>query len=154
AHELTHVAQGQRGELARAAAKGVDSGGPLDPAEAEADLRARLAVLELHPPERVVPALAQPTAQPASEADRAAMLAAQQQRIVVADEVAPPLTVATAAPVVTPLAPVANPAPTFATAAAGAAPSSGNAYVAAFEALPSRQALELWAAAGGRATTQ
>src|SRR5262249_18877583 len=35
AHELTHVAQGQRGELHRAAAKGITGGTNLDPSEAE-----------------------------------------------------------------------------------------------------------------------
>jgi hypothetical protein len=35
AHELTHVAQGQRGELTRAAAKGITGGTHLDPSEAE-----------------------------------------------------------------------------------------------------------------------
>src|SRR4029079_2086700 len=74
-------------------------------------------------------------------------------RIALADQAATPLTIAAAAPVVTPLAPVANPAPTFA-APPAAAPSSGNAYVGAFDALPSRQALELWAAAGAKAPTQ
>src|SRR5262249_47345494 len=44
-HELTHVAQGQRGDLMRAAAKGIDSGATLDPSEAEADLRAKLAAI-------------------------------------------------------------------------------------------------------------
>lgn len=150
AHELTHVAQGQRGELMRAAAKGIDSGGPLDPAEAEADLRARLAVLQLHPPETVLPTLAQPAAQPTSEADRAAMLAAQQQRITLADQTSAPLVVPAAAPVVTPQAPIAHPAPSI--VSPPASPSTDNAYVAAFEALPSRQALELWPSAGTRAT--
>jgi hypothetical protein len=35
-HARAHVAQGQRGELTRAAAKGLDSGGQLGPSEAEA----------------------------------------------------------------------------------------------------------------------
>jgi hypothetical protein len=64
AHELTHVAQGQRGELTRTAAKGITGGTNLDPSEAEADLRARLAVIDLHAPAGQPPPLASPSGQP------------------------------------------------------------------------------------------
>ena len=152
AHELTHVAQGQRGALTRAAAKGLDSGGQLDPSEAEADLAAKLAVIQLHPPEGAAPALAAPSGQPTSEGERAARLAAQQQRLGVADQPEAPLAVPPAPPAIAPQAPVLHPPPKL-TAPAAPAPT-GNAYVDTFSAPPSKQAMELWATAGGKATTQ
>ena len=152
AHELTHVAQGQRGELARAAAKGIDSGAPLDAAEAEADLRARLAVVQLHPTDAALPALAAPSGAPASDADRTARIAAQQQRITLADQATPVLPDPQAPSAVTAQAPVANPAPTMTAPTASA--STGNAYLDVFQAPPSKQAMSLWAAAGTQATTQ
>ena len=138
AHELTHVAQAQRGELARAAAKGLESGGTLDPAEAEADLRAKLAVIQLHPSAAAVPALAAPSGQPTSEGERAAKIAAQQQRITVAGQPALPLAAPPAPPASSPQAPVVHPAPPMAAAPAPA--RTGNAYVDTFQAPPSKQA--------------
>jgi len=152
AHELTHVAQSQRGELARAAAKGIDSGGTLDPAEAEADLRAKLAVVQLHAPESAAPALAAPSGQPTSDGDRQAKLAAQQQRLSLASQAAPPLATPPAPPASRPQAPVPHPPPKL-TAPPAPAPT-GNAYVDTFQAPPSKQAMELWAKAGTQATTQ
>ncbi|HSK05714.1 MAG TPA: DUF4157 domain-containing protein, partial [Kofleriaceae bacterium] len=152
AHELTHVAQAQRGELTRAAAKGLESGGTLDPAEAEADLRARLAVIQLHAPAGAAPELAAPSGQPTSEGERAAKLAAQQQRLALADAAAPGAPAVPAAPTSSPQAPVPNPAPEM--TAAPAAAKSGNAYVDTFAAPPSKQATELWDQAGTEATAQ
>ncbi|HEX7841595.1 MAG TPA: DUF4157 domain-containing protein, partial [Kofleriaceae bacterium] len=152
AHELTHVAQGQRGELVRAAAKGIASGGTLDPAEAEADLRAKLAVIQLHPPQGATPPLAAPSGQPTLDGDRQAKLAAQRQRIMLATQAAPPLTVAPAPPATSPQAPVAHPPPKMIAPPAPA--STGNAYVDALGAPPSKQAMELWAKAGTQATTK
>jgi uncharacterized protein DUF4157 len=152
AHELTHVAQGQRGELHRAAAKGITGGTQLDPSEAEADLRARLAVIDLHAPPGAAPPLAAPSGQPTSDGDRQARLAAQQQRLgvagqpdaAVADAPPPPASAAQAPVPHQPPAmqPAPRPAPT------------GNAYVDAFNAPPSKQAMELWGKAGTQATTQ
>jgi uncharacterized protein DUF4157 len=152
AHELTHVAQGQRGELSRAAAKGIDSGSTLDPSEAEADLRARLAVIQLHAPEGAAPALAAPTGQPTSAGDRAAKLASQQRRITLATTAAAPLTVAPAPAAASPQAPVPHTPPVM--TAPPAAAATGNAYVETFSAPPSKQALELWDKAGAQATTK
>lgn len=42
----------------------------LDPSEAEADLRARLAVIDLHAPEGAAPPLVSPTGQPTSDSER------------------------------------------------------------------------------------
>jgi len=151
-HELTHVAQAQRGELSRAAAKGLDSGDTLDPAEAEADLRARLAVLQLHAPEGAAPELAAPSGQPASDGDRAAMLMAQQQRLDLANRDTPPDAAVPAPPAWAPQAPAAHPPPELTAAPAPASPP--NAYVETFEAPPSQQATELWGQAGTQATTQ
>lgn len=152
AHELTHVAQGQRGELARAAAKGIDSGCPLDPAEVEADLRARFAAIQLQIPEQVVPVLAEPSGQPASDADRVARLEAQQQRIHDAEEVSAALAAPPAPATATPLAPEQHPVPEI--AAPPDSTSTGNAYIDTFDAAPSLQATELWAGADELATTQ
>jgi hypothetical protein len=162
-HELTHVAQGQRGELARAAAKGIDTGGPLDAAEAEADLRARFAALQLHAPTREVPARVQPTGgQPASPEERTARIAAQQERVTLANQVSEPLSIQPAL-VITPQAPEVDPASatpttpatTATTTTATTAPTAtGNAYVDVFQAQPSMQAMELWEEAGTEATTQ
>jgi hypothetical protein len=120
AHELTHVAQARRGALTRAAAKGLDAGGTLDPAEAEADLRAKLAVIQLHPPAGAAPPLAVPSGQPTSDGDRAAKLAAQQQRLNRANQAAAPLAVAPAPPASRPQAPVVHPPPPMAAAPAPA----------------------------------
>jgi hypothetical protein len=152
AHELTHVAQAQRGELARAAAKGLESGGTLDPSEAEADLRAKLAVIQLHPSDALPPPLAAPSGQPTSEGDRAAKIAAQQQRITLAGQPALPLAAAPAPAASSPQAPVVHPPPPMTAAPAPA--RTGNAYVDTFQAPPSKQATELWAKAAGEATTQ
>ena len=154
AHELTHVGQGQRGELTRAAAKGLDSGGQLDPSEAEADLAAKLAVIQLHPPggPGAAPPLAQPSGQPTSDADRQARIAAQQQRLGLASQPEQELTVPPPPPAISPQAPVPHQPPLM-----GQAPQpapTGNAYVDTFSAPPSKQAMELWGAAGGKATTQ
>jgi hypothetical protein len=156
AHELTHVAQAQRGDLFRAAAKGIDSGTTLDPAEAEAELRAKLAVLQLHAPAGAAPELAAPSGQPTSDSERAARLAAQQQRLELADQDAPADAAVPEPPATTPEAPVEHPAPemTDATAAAAAPSSKDSAYVTTFDAAPSKQATELWAKAGAEATTQ
>jgi Domain of unknown function (DUF4157) len=153
AHELTHVAQGQRGELGRAAAKGLDSGNTLDPAEAEAELRAKLAVIALHPPKATAPQLAAPSGQPTSPGDRQAKLSAQRQRLSAATQPTAQLTIPPAPPALRPQAPVPHPAPQLARPPAAPA-TTGNAYVDTFAAPPSRQALELWATAGGKATTQ
>jgi hypothetical protein len=69
AHELTHVDQALRGELHRAAAKGIESGGALDASEAEAELKAKVAVVQLHYPDGAPPALASPAGQPTSEGE-------------------------------------------------------------------------------------
>ena len=151
-HELTHVAQARRGELFRAAAKGLESGDTLDPAEAEAELRAKLAVIELHPPEATAPELAAPSGQPTSEGERAAKLAAQQQRLDLVAADVPADTTETEVPDSIPQAPVAHPAPEM--TGAPAAASSGNAYADTFDAPPSQQALELWDQAGTEATAQ
>jgi hypothetical protein len=63
-HELTHVAQGQRGEISHAAAKGLTSGTTLDPGEAEAELRGKLAALGLHGPASGAAAKLRPPASP------------------------------------------------------------------------------------------
>lgn len=152
AHELTHVAQGQRGELARAAAKGLESGGNLDPSEAEADLRAKLAVIQLHPSDAAPPPLAAPSGQPTSDGDRAARIAAQQQRITLAEAPALPLATPPAPAASSPQAPVVHPPPPMTAAPAPA--RTGNAYVDTFAAPPSKQATELWGKAGEQATTQ
>jgi len=151
AHELAHVAQAQRGELSRAAAKGIDAGGSLDPAEAEADLRAKHAVIQLHPLAGAPPPLAQPSGQPASKDDRAAKLAAQRQRLSLASHAAPPMPATPPPAESRPQAPVAHLPPKLARPPAPAA--TRNAYVEAFDAPPSKQATELWADAGTRATT-
>ncbi|MCA9701218.1 MAG: DUF4157 domain-containing protein, partial [Myxococcales bacterium] len=150
-HELTHVAQGQRGDLHRAAAKGLTSGDTLDPAEAEADLRAKLAVVELHAPAAAEPTLAQPSGQPTSDGDRAAKISAQKQRLRAAEKddipnepVKPPASVR-------PDAPQAHAAPPMEKPATPG--SSDNAYAQVFDAPPSKQAMELWAGAGAKATT-
>jgi hypothetical protein len=152
AHELTHVAQGQRGDLMRAAAKGLDSGGALDPSEAEADLRAKLAVIQLHAPETAAPPLAAPSGQPTTPGARQAKIAAQQQRMTLAGQGAAPLPVPPAPPAISPQAPVAHQPPKLAPPPQPA--STGNAYVDTFSAPPSKQAMELWGAAGTQATTQ
>jgi len=152
AHELTHVAQGRRGELARAAAKGLESGGTLDPSEAEADLRAKLAVIQLHPPTAAAPPLAAPSGQPTSDGDRAARIAAQRQRLDAANQPSLPEAAALPPPTSQPQAPVAHTPPPMAPAPAPA--STGNAYIDAFQAPPSKQATELWAKAGPQATTK
>lgn len=181
-HELTHVGQGQRGELTGAAAKGVNSGEALTPTEAQADLRARFAVIKLYGPTAAPPSVSQPTAQPVTEGERGVKLAEQQARLLIAsrDDIPntplpslPPLTPATttatsqgpsqamqaAASVITHAASAlrdatASPAAKApAKASAGSAPS-GNAYADTFDAPPSKQATELWATAGSRATTQ
>jgi hypothetical protein len=163
AHELTHVAQGQRGDLMRAAAKGVESGGPLDRAEVEADLRARFAVLQLHPTEVTVPALAQPAGQPTSPEDRAARIAAQQERIALANQAVAPLAPPVAPPAVIPNvsvedspapSPTPTPTPTPTPAPTPVSADADNAYVDTFEAPPSRQAMELWAQTGAQATLE
>jgi len=152
AHELAHVAQAQRGELSRAAAKGIDAGGSLDPSEAEADLRAKLAVIQLHPPAGAPPPPATPSAQPTSKDERAAKLTIQRQRLSLASQAAP-LMAATPPPAESkPQAPVLCPPPKMASPSAPA--SSRNAYVEVFEAPPSKQATEMWADAGTHATTQ
>ncbi|MEO7731402.1 MAG: DUF4157 domain-containing protein [Kofleriaceae bacterium] len=151
-HELTHVAQGQRGELTRAAAKGLTGGTNLDPSEAEADLRARLAVVELHAPQGAAPALAAPTGQPTSDGARAAKLAAQRQRLALATQPGQPLAASAAPPSASAQPPVAHAPPAMKSAPTPV--SSGNAYVDTFQAPPSKQALELWGTAGGKATTQ
>ena len=152
AHELTHVAQGQRGELLHAAAKGLDSGGNLDPSEAEADLRAKLAVIELHPATTPAPPLAAPSGQPTSDGDRRAKMAAQQQRLNLAGQAEAQLAVPPAPPAINPQTPVAHQPPPLPAPPQPA--STGNAYVDTFNAPPSKQAMELWGTAGGKATTQ
>jgi hypothetical protein len=154
AHELTHVAQARRGELAHAAAKGIDSGHTLDPAEAEAELRAKLAVIQLHAPAAAAPELAAPSGQPTSDSERAAKLAAQQQRLDLVGADVLPDAAETVVSDEIPQAPVAHPAPEMTAAPAPAAGSSGNAYVDTFDATPSQQATELWAQAGTEATTE
>ena len=109
-------------------------------------------MIQLHPPEGAAPALAAPSGQPTSEGERAARLAAQQQRLGVADQPEAPLAVPPAPPAIAPQAPVLHPPPKL-TAPAAPAPT-GNAYVDTFSAPPSKQAMELWATAGGKATTQ
>jgi hypothetical protein len=150
-HELTHVAQARRGELTRAAAKGIDGGGELDRSEAEADLRAKLAVFALHPPQAVVPPPAPPSGQPVSTGARANKLAGQQQRLALAGQSAPLAPVAAPAPS-KPQEPADNP-PLEMPAAPAPAPTA-NAYLDALAAPPSKQALELWGKAGTEATTQ
>jgi Domain of unknown function (DUF4157) len=152
AHELTHVAQGQRGELTRAAAKGLESGTTLDPSEAEADLRARFAVIQLHAPEGAAPALASPSGQPSSDGERAARIAAQQRRLALAGQPSAPIAVAGAPSAARPGAPVAHPLPAMKPPASGGA--TGNAYVDTLSAPPSKQALELWDKAGPAASKQ
>jgi hypothetical protein len=151
-HELTHVAQGLRGELTRAAAKGITGGTNLDPAEAEADLRGKLAVVELHAPDGAAPPLAAPSGQPTSDGDRQAKLAAQQQRLGVATQPEQPLGDAQAPPASSAQAPAPHPPPAMKPAPQPA--PTGNAYVDAFQAPPSKQAMELWGKAGAQATTQ
>jgi hypothetical protein len=152
AHELTHVAQGQRGELTRAAAKGLESGGTLDPAEAEAELRAKIAVIQLHPPAAAPPPLAAPSGQPSSDGERQAKLAAQHQRLALATQPEPAEAEHAAPPPSKPQAAVAHQPPVMKPAPQPA--STGNAYIDTFSAPPSRQALSLWSVAGGHATTQ
>jgi hypothetical protein len=151
-HELTHVAQGQRGELGRAAAKGIESGGTLDPAEAEAEMRAKLAVIELHPATSAPPALAAPTGQPTTDGARQAQIAAQQQRLQQADKPGLPEGADQPPAVSKPQAAVGHTAPAMGAAPAPA--STGNAYLDTFNAPPSKQALELWGTAGSHATTK
>jgi hypothetical protein len=153
AHELTHLAQARRGELARAAAKGIESGTNLDPSEAQADLQAKLAVIQLHAPDAAPPALAAPSGQPTTPGARAAKLAAQQQRLSTAGKPALPGGAAPVPPTSRPQAPVAHPPPPMA-AAPAPAHAGGNPYVDAFEAPPSKQATELWTHAGEQATTK
>src|SRR6185436_1516604 len=90
--------------------------------------------------------------QPTTAGDRAARLAAQQQRLSVAGANALPAGESAAPPASRPQAPVAHAAPQMEPAPKPAA--SGNAYVEALEAPPSRQATELWSQAGDKATTQ
>jgi hypothetical protein len=152
AHELTHVAQGQRGELTRAAAKGITGGTNLDPSEAEADLRAKLAVIDLHAPAGQPPPLASPSGQPTSDGDRQAKLAAQQQRLTLANQPDAPVGDTQAPSASAAQAPVPHPPPAMKPAPQLA--STGNAYVDTFNAPPSKQAMELWGKAGTQATTQ
>lgn len=152
AHELTHVAQGQAGHLGRAAAKGLDSGNTLDPAEAEADLRARLAVLELHAPTAAPPAVAHASGQPTTDGERAAKLAAQRQRFTAAEREVLPDAPVPNAPTARPQQPqVHQPPPLTPVAAAG---PGDNAYNTVFDAPPSKQALEKWAGAGAAASKE
>jgi hypothetical protein len=146
------VAQGQRGELARAAAKGIDSGGPLDPTEVEADPQARLAVICRFPSKwflcwpspRAVSRPPTPIASPGSR--RSSSGCAMPRRH-------PPALVAPPAPATaTPLAPEERPAPEIAVAPQST--PTGNAYIDTFDAPPSQQAMELWVGAGELATTQ
>jgi phage-related protein len=151
-HELTHVAQGQRGELDRAAAKGITGGTNLDPSEAEADLRARLAVIDLHAPAGAAPPLASPSGQPTSDGERQSKIAAQQQRLSLAGQGQQPLAMPQAPPASSAQGPVPHQPPAMKPAPAAA--STGNAYVDTFNAPPSKQATDLWGKAGTSATTQ
>ena len=150
-HELTHVAQGQRGELTRAAAK-LTSGTNLAPGEAEAELRAKLAVIELHAPPATAPAVAAPAGQPTSDGERQQRLAAQQQRITLAEDDAIPEADSKPPAPSNPLAAVDHPLPEMTRPAKGG--GKDNAYVATFDEAPSKQAMGAWDAAGAVATTQ
>jgi hypothetical protein len=159
-HELTHVAQAQRGELFRAAAKGLGSGSVLDPAEAEAELRAKLAVIELHAPAAPAPQPAAPAPQPAapkgqptSDGERQARITAQQQRLASAKQDPTPDTPAKRPAPLSAQAPVAHPGPELAPPPKVAA-AKGDAYEEALEAPPSKQATELWGNVGAKATTE
>jgi phage-related protein len=180
-HELTHVDQAQRGELNTAAAKSITSGEALTTTEAEADLRARFAVIELHGPTAPLPALAAPSAQPTTEGERATKLAAQQTRVALAQQDDIPNTPTPPPPALTAsgsaggaggmgglgnvmsairglvsevAANVAAGVSTVsATINATTAPSVG-AYAETFDAPPSVQAFGLWDATGAKATTQ
>src|SRR5262249_28659151 len=99
-----------------------------------------------------VPDLAVPSGQPTSDADRAAKLAAQQQRIGLADQATPPIDTPPTAPTVGPAAPEPNQPPEMTPPAASV--STGNAYVATFQAAPSQQALQLWDQTGTKATAE
>ncbi len=153
AHELAHVDQALRGELYRAAAKGIESGGVLDASEAEADLRAKVAVVQLHYPDAGAPPLAAPSGQPTSDGERAAKIAAQQARINAAQAASPGEAGGDAMPP-TSKAQAPDPHAPPPMAAAPGQVSTGNAYVDTFQAPPSKQALELWAGASGKATTE
>jgi Domain of unknown function (DUF4157) len=160
-HELTHVAQGQRGELSRAAAKGLASGTQLDPAEAEAELRAKLAVIDLHAPAAAARPPAAPAGQPASAGERTARLAAQQQRLSAAKADPIPDTPSKRPPTMSPLAAVAHAAPEMsaparpgARGAGGAGGAGDGAYAEALEAPPSKQATEVWGQVSAKATAE
>jgi Domain of unknown function (DUF4157) len=150
-HELTHVAQGQRGEIYHAAAK-LTSGISLEAGEAEAELRGKMAGIELHEPAARPPQVAAPSGQPASPGERAARLAAQKARLAEADrdtipdtESKPPAQAAAEAAVVHPTPEMtAPPKPS----------GKPNAYVEALEELPSKQALGAWSGSGGKATAE